>query len=67
MQEESRSCAHASHLDAATHVMLCRGYWDRVASDIHPILLALLGNVGEVLQDQLPWLVTAGITPFAIT
>ena len=40
--------------------MLCRRNRNRVTGDIQPKLLALLGNVGEVLQDQLSRLVTAG-------
>lgn len=67
VQEKSCSCARAAHLDSATHVMLCGGYRNRVASHIQPILLALLSNVGKVLQNQLPRLATAGITPPIMT
>ena len=52
--------ACGAHLDSAAHVMLCRRDRDRVAGDVQPKLLALLSNVGEVLQYQLPRLVTAG-------
>lgn len=40
--------------------MLCRRNRNGIAGDIQPKLLALLGNVGEVLQDQVPRLVAAG-------
>ena len=40
--------------------MLCGRDRDGVAGNVQPKLLALLSNVGEVLQNQLPRLVTAG-------
>jgi hypothetical protein len=47
------------HLDTATHVVLSGGHWNWVAGNVQPILPALLGYVREMLQDLVPWLVTA--------
>lgn len=47
-----------AHLNTSTHVVLCRCHWDGVSSNVKPILLALLSNIGEVLQNLLSGLVT---------
>lgn len=54
-----RHLKQLQYLDAAAHVVLRGGHWNRVAGNVQPILKALLRYVGEVLQDLIPGLVTA--------